>query len=90
MYELLTHRECGIAFLRGYTDGPHGDFLWHVPSGPLREGHQALLTEIEFLVDGEPHRDQADRCLTAWLDIRSGRLLHQAPTNADGFAGLPT
>jgi ATP-dependent helicase YprA (DUF1998 family) len=85
VYELLTHRECGTAFLRGYADGPHGDFLWHVPSGPLREGHQAPLTEIELLVDGAPHRDQADRCLTAWLDIRSGRLLHQEPPNQDGF-----
>lgn len=85
VYELLTHRECGTAFLRGYTDGPHGDFLWHVPSGPLREGHQVPLTEVELLVDGEPHRDQADRCLTAWLDIKSGRLLHQEPANGDGF-----
>lgn len=85
VYELLTHRECGTAFLRGYTDGPHGDFVWHVPSGPLREGHQAPLTEMELLVDGEPHRDQADRCLTAWLDIKSGRLLHQEPANHDGF-----
>jgi ATP-dependent helicase YprA (DUF1998 family) len=85
VYELLTHRECGTAFLRGYTDGPRGDFLWHVPSGPLREGHQAPLAELELLVDGEPHRDQVDRCLTAWLDIRSGRLLHQEPTDDDGF-----
>jgi ATP-dependent helicase YprA (DUF1998 family) len=85
VYELETHRECGTAFLRGYTDGPHGDFLWHLPSGPLREGHQAPLTEVELLIDGEPHRDQADRCLTAWLDIKSGRLLHQEPQNAEGF-----
>jgi hypothetical protein len=89
VYELLTHRECGTAFLRGYTDGPHGDFLWHVPSGPLREGHQAPLTEVELLVDGAPHRDQADRCLTAWLDIRSGRLLHREPADPDGFRRLP-
>jgi hypothetical protein len=85
VYELLTHRECGTAFLRGYTDGPRGDFLWHVPSGPLREGHQAPLTEVELLVNGEPHRDQADRCLTAWLDIKSGRLLHHEPANSEGF-----
>lgn len=85
VYELLTHRQCGTAFLRGYTDGPHGDFLWHVPSGPLREGHQAPLTEVELLVDGDPHRDQADRCVTAWLDIKSGRLLHKERANHDGF-----
>jgi len=85
VYELETHRECGTAFLRGYMDGPHGDFLWHLPSGPLREGHQVPLIEVELLVDGEPHHDQADRCITAWLDMRSGRLLHQPPANAAGF-----
>ena len=69
----------------GYMDGPRGDFLWHLPSGPLREGNQAPLFEVEFLVDGEPHRDQADQCLTAWLDIKSGRLLHQEPVNQVGF-----
>lgn len=85
VYELLTHRECGTAFLRGFTDGPQGDFLWHEPSGPLREGHQAPLTEVELLIDGEPYHEQASRCLTAWLDIKSGRLLHQEPANHDGF-----
>jgi ATP-dependent helicase YprA (DUF1998 family) len=85
VYELLTHRECGTAFVRGYTDGPHGDFLWHVPSGPLREGHQPPLTDIELLVDGEPHHDQAARCLTAWLDVKSGRLLRREPASLDGF-----
>ncbi|MGM4902810.1 DEAD/DEAH box helicase [Tardiphaga sp. 866_E4_N2_1] len=85
VYELATHRECGTAFLRGYIDGPRGDFLWHLPSGLLREGHQAPLTEIELLVDGEPHHDQADRCLPVWIDIRSGRMLHQQPDDATGF-----
>lgn len=85
VYELATHRECGTAFLRGYMDGPHGDFLWHLPSGPLREGHQAPLLEVQFLVDGEPHRDETDQCTAAWLDIRSGRLLYQRPADAAGF-----
>ncbi len=85
VYELATHRECGTAFLRGYMDGPHGDFLWHLPSGPLREGHQAPLLEVELLVEGDPHRDETDQCTTAWLDIRSGRLLYQTPADATGF-----
>ena len=85
VYEIAMHRECGTAFLRGYKDGPHGDFLWHLPSGPLREGHQAPLLEVEFLVDGEPHRDETDQCTAAWLDIRSGRLLYQRPADAGGF-----
>jgi hypothetical protein len=36
-------------------------------------------------VDGEPHRDETDQCTSAWLDIRSGRLLYQRPTDATGF-----
>jgi ATP-dependent helicase YprA (DUF1998 family) len=85
VYELLTHRECGTAFLRGYIDGPEGDFLWHLPSGPLREGHQAPLTEVELLVDGEPHSDQMADCIEAWLDVRSGRLLRAEPNVSLGF-----
>jgi ATP-dependent helicase YprA (DUF1998 family) len=85
VYELLTHRECGTAFLRGYTDGPHGDFLWHIPSGPLRQGHQAPLSEVELLIDSEPHRQQIDLCSTVWLDARSGRLLHRQPEKIAGF-----
>lgn len=85
VYELLTHRECGTAFLRGYTDGPHGDFLWHVPSGPLRQGHQIPLSEIELLVDGEPHRQRTGFCATVWLDLASGRLLHREPSTLQGF-----
>jgi len=85
MYELLTHRECGAAFLRGYTDGHRGNFLWHVPSGPLREGHQAPLTEIELLIDREPTADQIDECVRCWLDVRSGRLVYAEPSSKAGF-----
>jgi DEAD/DEAH box helicase/Domain of unknown function (DUF1998)/Helicase conserved C-terminal domain len=85
VYELLTHRECGSAFLKGYVDGPHGNFVWDSPSGPLREGQQTPLTEIEILVEGQPHRDQTDECEVAWLDVRSGRLIHGEVPNQTGF-----
>lgn len=85
VYELSTHRECGTAFIRGYMNGPHGDFLWHQPSGLLREGHQAPLAEVELLVDGIPHSDRMDRCVTAFIDVKSGRLLHTPPENIEGF-----
>jgi DEAD/DEAH box helicase/MrfA Zn-binding domain/Helicase conserved C-terminal domain len=85
VYELATHRECGTAFLRAYMNGPHGNFLWHLPSGRLREGQETPLLEVEILVDGEPHRDETDQCTTAWLDVRSGRVLYQAPPDTNGF-----
>lgn len=85
IYELLTHRECGTAFLRGYMDGVHGDFLWHVPSGPLREGQQTPLIQVEFLIDGEPNADQEPNCVPVWLDVKSGRLLYAQPSQTEGF-----
>lgn len=85
VFEFLTHRECGTAFLRGYMNGPRGDFLWHVPSGPLREGHQLPLIPVEFLVEGEPHPDRIDECEEAWLDTLSGRVVYDEPTTAHGF-----
>jgi ATP-dependent helicase YprA (DUF1998 family) len=92
VYELLTHRECGTAFLRGYMIGPRGNFVWDTPSGPLREGQQTPLTEVDILVEGQPHRDQTDECTAAWLDVRSGRLLYSEPADPTGFRHvfLPT
>ena len=91
VYEFLTHRECGTAFLRGYMLGHRGDFLWHVPSGPLREGHQTPLTPVEILIDGEPH-PEADDCVEAWHDVQSGRIVYDEPTPLQGFRKvyLPT
>ncbi len=91
VFEFLTHRECGTAFLRGYMIGHRGDFLWHVPSGPLREGHQTPLTPVEILIDGTPHPG-ADDCVEAWLDVQSGRLVYDDPSPSQGFrkVHLPT
>ena len=85
VYELFTHRECGSGFLRGYMTDPHGDFLWHIPSGHLREGHQAPLLEAELLIEGEPHPEQAGSCIEAWLDVRSGKLVYEMPSDVSGF-----
>jgi ATP-dependent helicase YprA (DUF1998 family) len=85
VYELFTHRECGSAFLRGYLSDAHGDFLWHIPSGHLREGHQAPLLEAELLIEGEPHTEQVGSCIEAWLDVKSGKLVYQSPPDVKGF-----
>lgn len=85
VYELFTHRDCGSAFLRGYMTDAHGNFLWHIPSGHLREGHQAPLLEVELLIEGEPHPEQAGSCVEAWLDVKSGKLIYQMPSDIKGF-----
>lgn len=90
VFELLTHRECGTAYLRGYADGPQPDFLWSTPSGPFREGRQPPLVEVEVLM--EPPNPSFLDCVSAWLDIRSGRLNYSAERPAEGFTRvyLPT
>ncbi|MDE0280786.1 MAG: DEAD/DEAH box helicase, partial [Gammaproteobacteria bacterium] len=85
IYELLTHRECGSAFLRGYIDSPDGDFLWHEPSGSIREGHQTPLIEVDLLVEPTVRSDYADECTEVWIDIFTGRLTREEPPNVVGF-----
>lgn len=84
-FELFTHRECGGAFLHGYIAGPHGDFVWSSPSGRLREGGQAPLIEADILIEGEPHPEQLESCVEAWLDVKTGRLFYQEPKLLEGF-----
>jgi len=84
-FELFTHRECGGAFLHGYIAGPHGDFVWSSPSGRLREGGQAPLIETDILIEGEPHPEQIEACIEAWLDVKTGRLVYREPEPPDGF-----
>lgn len=83
VFELLTHRECGTAYLRAYADGPQPTFLWSTPSGPFREGRQPPLIEVEVLV--EPPNPRFVDCVPVWLDIRSGRLDYGADRPAEGF-----
>ena len=85
VYELLTHRECGSAFLRGYIDSPDGDFLWHEQSGPIRDGYQSPLIKVDLLVEPKVQQDLIDECIEVWLDIFSGRLVRKEPADSDGF-----
>ncbi|OIQ07933.1 ATP-dependent RNA helicase RhlE [Moorella thermoacetica] len=87
VYELLTHRECGAAFLRGYVRHPGDDFLLHEAGTPvgLDETHQEPLYELHLLVDGEPHKDAQEGCAEVWLDVTTGRLLRTRPAQTDGY-----
>lgn len=87
VFELLTHRDCGAAFLRAYTRGEDGDFLLHEPINPigLDDDITDQLQQIQLLVDGEPHPDALKDCAIAWLHLSTGRLSTQKPTNTKGF-----
>ncbi len=83
VYEVLTHRDCGAAFIRGYVHDAHGEFLWHQPSEGLW-GASGLL-EAHFLVEinrraiDVPGRHEGS---SNWLHKTTGRLSMRRPEQA--------
>ncbi|QXH49055.1 DEAD/DEAH box helicase [Pseudomonas fakonensis] len=82
VYELLTHRDCGAAFLRGFVNEDQ-DFVWHQPSGPLSDGAVATLMPIELCVEDATH--PRSRHIEKWLHMASGKLLTEQPSDETGF-----
>lgn len=76
VYELLTHRDCGAAFLRGYMKSEHDDFLWHESTKLPRPKNNQLI-EAHFLV--ETDRDQASKAAKIWLHIPTGKISRSQP-----------
>jgi ATP-dependent helicase YprA (DUF1998 family)/ssDNA-binding Zn-finger/Zn-ribbon topoisomerase 1 len=71
VYELLTHQDCGSAFLRGYLS-PQRDFLLHIPTGDIGQETVQPLDEIHILVEKTiqpkvPHTP-------IWIDIKTGKI----------------
>ncbi|WP_047155181.1 DEAD/DEAH box helicase [Aneurinibacillus tyrosinisolvens] len=87
IFELLTHRDCGAAFLRAYVRGDKENFLLHEPTGLV--GMDTELSEklyqVQLLVDGEPHPNALQDCVSAWLDITTGHLIDTEPREQEGF-----
>lgn len=80
VYELLTHRDCGAAFLRAYVRDADGDFLWHEPPAH-RDPGEPTLVEAHYLVEVGRHRAR-DGKLEVWLHKESGRLVRKQPERA--------
>lgn len=74
VYELLTHRDCGAAFLRAYFRPNEPNFLWHEPATG-RAGVGQALSEVHLLV--EHSRDQARGFDEIWLNKRTGQVSTQ-------------
>ncbi|WP_434982626.1 DEAD/DEAH box helicase [Xanthomonas arboricola] len=76
VYELLTHRSCGAAYIRGFTQSSDGDFLWHEPSkgvwsaSHLSEGQYYVVPETGEEVHGDH----------IWLHVYSGRIKNSMPS----------
>jgi len=80
VYELLTHRDCGAAFVRGYLSDEHGDFLWHERSTGLWS--DGALLEAHFLVEVDRRSRQASGQVEGsktWLHRTTGRLEPREP-----------
>ena len=90
VYELLTHRDCGAAYIRGYLRDENGDFLWHEPStGLFSDGG---LLESHFLVEVDRRSRQAygkAEGAVIWLHIETGKLVAQEPKLAEPNDFLP-
>lgn len=86
VFEILTHRDCGALYLRGYV--PQGDrpsFLWHEPTtgiGDESSGAELSLHEMQLLVSQEPPSNPS---LDGWLHIASGQLVWDHPASLDGW-----
>ena len=84
VYEVLTHRDCGAAFIRGYIQDQFGMFLWHQPSsglwgtGGLMEAH--FLVEVERRAVGTHGRMEGAH---VWLHKATGRLVLAPPAEAE-------
>lgn len=86
VYELLTHRSCGAAYLRGYMQGQAGDFLWHKASNGTWSDEQ--LIEAQFYVIPSTDVDEISGDVV-WLHTRTGRLLPKKPVGSPIGAFLP-
>lgn len=84
VYEVLTHRDCGAAFIRGYVQDQFGTFLWHQPSnglwgaGGLVEAH--FLVEVNRRAGGAHGRMEGAH---VWLHKATGRLVQAPPSEAE-------
>lgn len=84
VYEVLTHRDCGAAFIRGYVQDQFGMFLWHQSSnglwgaGGLVEAH--FLVEVSRRAGGTHGRMEGAQ---VWLHKATGRLVQTPPPEAE-------
>lgn len=82
VYELLTHRDCGAAFLRGFVNEEQ-NFVWHQPSGPFSDGAISALMPLELCVEDATH--PRSRHIDKWLHMASGILTDDQPRDETGF-----
>lgn len=80
VYELLTHRACGAAYIRGFLKDVGGDFLWHEPSTGVWSDNR--LVDAQFFVTGEDNSESHGSGPVLWLATKTGQLITDKPAMA--------
>ncbi len=78
VFEVLTHRDCGAAFLRAYASDASGTFLWHEPTGQIGVENNASLVEAHLFIDGAPQDVVAPESAQRFLDVETGKVVDSA------------
>ena len=77
VYELLTHRDCGAAFIKVFLKKRDADFAWHQNSS-LSTGGNSLL-EAHCLI--EVDRNRSIDGAKIWLHKKTGKILRKLANN---------
>ena len=80
VFELLTHRDCGAAFIRAFYRPEEPNFLWNERGGTLGQGFK----EIHLFI-GKPHMDIIDKIEPIWIDITTGLVRTDMPESQENF-----
>jgi Lhr-like helicase len=79
VFELLTHRDCGAAYLRVFATSSAPDFLWHERGGTLTAFGRPLH-ELHLLIE-EPHPSMGSAYSPLVVDVQTGRVLSTTDTH---------
>lgn len=82
VYEIVTHKKCGSAFIRGYyKPGQENFYLWGEKGGGLIEEQ---LEQIDLLIE-LPHEKALENALVVplWLDITTGYVVQEPPMESE-------
>jgi hypothetical protein len=86
VFEILTHRDCGALFIKGYVPREaRPTFLWHEATtgvGDESSGAELSLHEIELLVTPEPSNLPMQ---PVWVNTTSGQMTWNGPAQSDGW-----
>lgn len=82
VFEILTHRDCGAAYIRAFAASVTADFLWHERGGTLTEFGKPLH-ELHLFLE-EPHPDQRGAAEPLLIDVQTGRVLSTSSAETTG------